>query len=1247
MIRWILFFLSVLALLIPYPLRAADPPRYAPGEILVKFRSDRSAKPVATQLEALARKVGVRAEAPLLPSRPVRAAKPIPGRADLEAVARLTLAPGTDVMAAVAAYGASGLVEYAQPNYLYRTLDAPNDPRFSDQWSLQSVRWLAGWEATRNTPIRKTPIVAIIDSGLDYRHEDLAPVVWANPAEASGKPGVDDDGNGYVDDLRGWDFTDAPDFVGSGDYLLRDNDPMDEGGHGTHVAGIVGAAVNNGVGIAGVCPVGRLMALRAGFTFEGTTFLEDDDLAAAIAYAVENGADVINASWGDDDVSTVIRDAVRYAARNGVVFVAAAGNEGRPSLTYPAALGEAISVSALDSQDRLASFSTFGERLDLAAPGVGLLSTRVRGGYETRSGTSMAAPCVAGLAAWVLAYHPEFSPEQVRAVLKRSASDLGAPGRDASFGSGRIDVAKALATGASPVAQIVSPASGFGVSGDVDVTGIAAGTGAGYRLEWGAGTDPTSWTLIQQGPPTGRLQTLGRWSVLGLPDSAYTLRLTLQDGSGAEGRAVVTLDRTPPVFRWRNVVARLDSAQVRFFAEWETDDRVFATLRVRSPGRPDVLVDSPFIGRQHSLPLPDGIPEGSTTVRILARNVAGLSSQGADTTFTLRREAVTRFGFSEVVTLPDGYLINRASDFDGNGRPEIALMPYVTGQPFSPVKVFEKGAGWAFQEVFTSAEGFLPWNVGDVTGNGRQELMGATTGRVRLFEGPGAWPAQTVAEDNDAWGGDLADLDGDGRPEIIARSGQQRELRVLKYVGSSLTQAAFLSNPTAGTNQIGPHGAIADFDGDGRPEVVFGDSDGDLGVYEKQASALAFDHSWTEKGRTGSDARLVGGGEDLDGDGKREFIVARIDSLPGDDIERRWVVSVYQATGGNTYAVEWQTEILGVKTTGNGIAVGDLTGDGRPDFAVCALPDLYLFTATGPNTYRPVWYTPVDLTYAPLITDLDGNGRTEIAFNRDGKVRIRERDGATPGPSPPGPITISTDASPNRFWLTWSGPVDATYRVYRGTSADSLRLLTQGLTAATYVDTLTTAARFYFYAVSAVDGAGRESQKSNIVSVPTSPDDSPHLHAAPLTLRQVALFSMVALDLDTAQQPRHYTVLPDSISPTSANLDQDNRRVVLGFERELKAGAAYQLFVEGVKDTTGVPLAFPLRGIVVPLSMSDGLPTVPFDLNRNDVVDLEDFFLFAAAFGTSQPRSDFDGDGFVDFTDFFLFADAFGRQALK
>ena len=677
--RSITALLSSLLLALLHPLIAYpdDPSSYAPREMLVKYRTEVSAKPIASNRAQIARKLGVLMEEPLVRPGGLRATKPGMGRTDLEAIFKLTLPTGSNVREAVEAYRASGLVEYAQPNHLYRGMGVPDDPRFPEQEHLRTINWLPGWE--RRPVFKKTPIIAIIDSGIDYTHEDLSRVVWTNQAEILGRPGADDDGNGYVDDSRGWDFADAPSVPGTGDYLDRDNDPMDDGGHGTHVAGIAGAAVNNGLGIAGACPGSTLMALRAGFTFEGVTYLEDDDIAAAIAYAVENGADVINASWGCTEISPVLRDAVRYAAGNGVVFVAAAGNEGRSGLVYPAALSEAISVGALETGDRLATFSNFGEGLDLVAPGVGVLSTRSGGGYQTRSGTSQAAPNVSGVAAWVLGMNPHLAPEQVRAALKRSATDLGPLGRDARFGSGRLDAAAALEIPAAPGVMITSPESGFGVSADTEVSGMAGGEGTGFRLEWGLGTDPGGWNLIAQGQSTGRLQGLGRWSVGGLQDSLYTLRLMTSPGGEfeAESRVIVVLDRTSPVFLSRTVAVRLDSERTEVFVEWQTDDRAFATAHIRSADGSEIALDSPYISRHHIVPLPEGLPDGLATVSITARNVSGLSSRCPDTTFTVARERVRGQGFSQVATLPDGYLINRASDFDGDGVQEIALMPYV------------------------------------------------------------------------------------------------------------------------------------------------------------------------------------------------------------------------------------------------------------------------------------------------------------------------------------------------------------------------------------------------------------------------------------------------------------------------------------------------------------------------------------------------------------------------------------------
>ena len=225
-------------------------------------------------------------------------------------------------------------MEAAQPNYLRRNADySTDDPLLDEQWGLEAIGW-----RSRDPGSAEGVLIAVVDSGIDAGHPDLRDRVWRNPAEVLGEPGVDDDDNGYVDDLAGWDFTDAPGLPGSGDYLERDADPADDSGHGTHVAGVAAAAAGNGEGIAGVAPGVRVMALRAGLVIEGTGYLQDDDIAAAMVYATENGADVINLSLGDPAYSPLLDDVVRFALSRGVVVVAAAGNESGSEVFYPARL---------------------------------------------------------------------------------------------------------------------------------------------------------------------------------------------------------------------------------------------------------------------------------------------------------------------------------------------------------------------------------------------------------------------------------------------------------------------------------------------------------------------------------------------------------------------------------------------------------------------------------------------------------------------------------------------------------------------------------------------------------------------------------------------------------------------------------------------------------------------------------------------------------------------------------------------
>ena len=336
--------------------------------------------------------------------------------------------PDVDLAATAADLQTRGGFAWAEPNYTFGLDLEPNDPDYTARQVtyLGRIGMPAAWDRTIGLP---QVIIAILDTGVDLTHEDLYKGIWINPGEVPGN-GVDDDGNGFVDDVNGWDFAD------------NDNLPDDDYGHGTHVAGIAAARINNAVGVAGMAGIATIMPVDV---FPSSAYGTYEDLIRAIIYATDNGADVINMSLGATSYSRGEQAAVDYAWAHGVVVVAAAGNTGRTSDHYPAAHAHAIAVAATDAYDNLAGFSTRGDFVDVAAPGIGVWSTYRGNRYGSMSGTSMATPHVSGLAALILSLNPNLTPDEVRALIEVNADDLGAPGWDPEFGHGRINAARALA----------------------------------------------------------------------------------------------------------------------------------------------------------------------------------------------------------------------------------------------------------------------------------------------------------------------------------------------------------------------------------------------------------------------------------------------------------------------------------------------------------------------------------------------------------------------------------------------------------------------------------------------------------------------------------------------------------------------------------------------------------------------------------------------------------------------------------
>jgi len=471
----------------------------------------------------------------------------------------------SDILSIVNDYSSDLSVIYSEPNYYLQTCVTPNDPLLTMQWYLHNTGQTGGTsDADIDAPEAwdietgdEEIIICVHDTGVDWDHPDLEDNIWVNPGEDLNHNGVvdpsdfndiDDDSNGFVDDIRGWDFVDTNDTVFPGeDGKVRDNNPMDFHGHGTHCSGIASAVTNNNVGVAGVCWNCKIMAVRAGYMTEGGWgHLEADDAVEGVIYAADNGADVISMSWGNYSLHYLLKDLMNYAYSKGVVLVAAAGNDDSSLKLYPAALGNVIGVGATDHRDDKASFTNHGSWVDVAAPGVDINSTMFNDTYYTWSGTSMATPCVAGLVGLILSKNPGFNQKEIMTIIRSTTDDVNS---NKYIGTGRINAFKAIQRDSSPIVDLNYTLDDAIVYDEVTVKGTACGsTFLDYSLQYGLGIYPDDWTEIYTSTTPVTDDVLAVWNVSDLiQDEKYSVRLIVHDTVGqiSEDRAIVLIDSSP------------------------------------------------------------------------------------------------------------------------------------------------------------------------------------------------------------------------------------------------------------------------------------------------------------------------------------------------------------------------------------------------------------------------------------------------------------------------------------------------------------------------------------------------------------------------------------------------------------------------------------------------------------------------------------------------------------------------------
>ncbi|MBO1322544.1 S8 family serine peptidase [Acanthopleuribacter pedis] len=928
--------------------------------------------------------------------------------AGLNRIFRLETDGTRSVETVITAFVDHPAVLYAEPNYYVTAQLVPNDPylvshgswgqAYADLWGHHQIDVTTAWDTATGQGV----VVAVADTGCDFTHPEMVNQAWLNVGEIAGN-GIDDDGNGFVDDLHGWNFVENAVSI------------TDRHGHGTHVAGTIAAEADNGLGLAGIAHHARIMGLKVldddgRGTFEG--------IAEALVYAADNGAHIVNMSLGGNEYAQFLDDALAYAHGRGVVLVAAAGNSNRDiGDFFPASSRYVVTVGASDTGDRRSDFSNYGGGLDLLAPGgdsvnasensaySNILSAQSTRGsdsiftvdqqYARFRGTSMAAPHAAGVAALVLQRFSDATPEEVRQILRAACDDVLEPGRDDFSGYGRLNAARALVDQHRFTARLFSPRSIRLIVEEIAVEGVAdASSFTGFQLAYGEGASPSEWHPLTASDQPGA-GVLFTWDTRDLPDTTYTLRLTVTGENGAyrEDRTTFTLDRTTLTTPLDTTLAKRHETLVFTgtaagggfsgfqLAYFDPDLGDWSTAGFSLSGNGANRITADVLGAwDTSVVQKAGLyPVRLTVTRTGLPDVTVERHIGVDP--DLRPGWPVRM--SDLIGVEPGaisILDNLvAVDLEGDGKHEL-----ITGYLGHVVVVREDGSvkpGWP--QTMDNRTQRAPI-AADLNADGFLEVIAVTTfGQVYVWSHDGVlwdgWPRAKAA-----FGGQLAaaDLNGDGTMEIIStsyRSGFGGKIEVFHADGGDFPNWPRFVQDQEYNDLSLP--AVGDLDGDGQKEIVLLNQDGDLNLYVFQSNGsirpgwpIALCPGLAERAWA---APALG---DINADGRLEIVINT-----GYD-----KVFAFNDTGQSLPG--WPLDLPNHAFLGSPV-LGDVDGDTIPDVVLGAkrtFLDSTLYAWNGKGENLPGWpfAGPVPVHRSSgfqlmSLVDLDGDGAMEVLGEAD------------------------------------------------------------------------------------------------------------------------------------------------------------------------------------------------------------------------------------------------------------------------